>query len=186
MLSQQIQAPQIFRRRSYLCAIRVYIINEAFLEIQENLLNKKLLSSFINDLDFSEKTNQIFLEIRFNQICKLLFKVFLVLNVAELVYTCNLRFEQLPGFDVDFSILQKIKMLILLEILYILWEFLQQKLKSSFCFCLFAKLKATLIQQLVIQHFVLDLLFAFVQLLIHSIVFLSVSVGNNSVQVIVS
>ena len=155
-----------------------------FLETEEYLLDKFFLSWSVENMDLSEKTNQILLIIRFGKKLELFFELAVILNAGQFVWFGYFRFELFMSTSIGLSFGQMVQILILVQIFDIFWVFFDEDLKCFCCFLNLTQLTACLEKKLIVQDLVLDLMFVFNEFLIHSFVFLSISKSNNSIEVI--
>lgn len=103
----------------------------------ENLLYEMSLACFVNHLDFSVETDQAAFVVGFDHFTKYFLELGSVIDVTQLIDLCNFRLEILLCLNEDLSAFQLIQLLILLQILIILWKFLEENLQGISCFLFF-------------------------------------------------
>ena len=184
MLRQKIETPKILRGRLDFSAVRIDLLGQTCLKAQEHTLDKWLFASLVNCLDFSEQTNQIFEKVRLNKGWELRSELLMILYVTKFQYFCYFWPEFVLNFNVGISSWHPVQVLELLEIFNVLWEFLDEELKGRFRLSTFIQFDATLSQQLMINHFILDLWLIFLQFLIHRLPPLRIPERNHSIEVV--
>jgi len=108
-----------------------------------------IFASLVQNLNFSMKADQILLIVRFDKDSELFSKLLAILNAGEFMNMSNFRFELRSGSRASFSFIEAMQVLILLEVVEIIWEFVDQKFNRKNSLLGFIQGETCLVKQLI-------------------------------------